>query len=215
MVDSTGLPSFTTALRQGPTWHGCSISVQLCKCTNSTDAHALLCACLAARAWVLWHVQGYIQYRIAGEPQRLDVDTLNEQLRLRGAARMRLLMRPDEAYGMIFDFDGLLHTLGTVSLHSVLFSMHGSVLTANSAVLSMLASSCMHRRHCRCEAREAASLGAGGGGGGAPAAHQQRRLRLRQDPRHAAGARRHRGPAPGLEERDIIVHGCSCRKETA
>jgi hypothetical protein len=50
--------------------------------------------------------QGYIQYRIAGEPHRLDVDTLNEKLRLRGAARMRLLMRPDEAYGMIFDFDG-------------------------------------------------------------------------------------------------------------
>ena len=67
--------------------------------------HGLVCR--NAKQACLFHVQGYIQYRIAGEPQRLDVDTLNEQLRSRGAARMRLLMRPDEAYGMIFDFDGL------------------------------------------------------------------------------------------------------------
>jgi hypothetical protein len=41
-----------------------------------------------------------------GEPRRLDVDTLNEELKIRGGARLRLLMKPDEAFGMIFDFDG-------------------------------------------------------------------------------------------------------------
>jgi hypothetical protein len=33
------------------------------------------------------------------------VDTLNEQLRTRGADRMRHSMRPDEAFGLIFNWD--------------------------------------------------------------------------------------------------------------
>lgn len=51
-------------------------------------------------------VQGYIQYRISGEPRRLDVDTLNEELKMMGRARMRLQINPDAAHGMIFDFEG-------------------------------------------------------------------------------------------------------------
>ena len=51
-------------------------------------------------------MQGYIQYRSSGEPHRLDVDTLNEQLQIKGAARMRTSMKPDEAFGMIFDLEG-------------------------------------------------------------------------------------------------------------
>ena len=52
-------------------------------------------------------MQGYIQYRYSGEPHRLDVDTLNEQLQIKGAARMRTSMKPDEAFGMIFDLEGV------------------------------------------------------------------------------------------------------------
>lgn len=52
-------------------------------------------------------MQGYIQYRCSGEPHRLDVDTLNEQLQIKGAARMRTSMKPDEAFGMIFDLEGV------------------------------------------------------------------------------------------------------------
>ena len=51
-------------------------------------------------------MKGYIQYRFSGEPHRLDVDTLNEQLQMKGAARMRTSMKPDEAFGMIFDLEG-------------------------------------------------------------------------------------------------------------
>ena len=51
-------------------------------------------------------IKGYIQYRFSGEPHRLDVDTLNEQLQMKGAARMRTSMKPDEAFGMIFDLEG-------------------------------------------------------------------------------------------------------------
>ncbi|EIE24734.1 HAD-like protein, partial [Coccomyxa subellipsoidea C-169] len=41
-------------------------------------------------------------------PRRLDVDTLNEELRIMGVARMRLQINPDAAFGMIFDFEGVI-----------------------------------------------------------------------------------------------------------
>ena len=41
-------------------------------------------------------MQGFIQFRLSGERAHLDVDTLNEQLRIYGADRMRHAMRPDE-----------------------------------------------------------------------------------------------------------------------
>ena len=61
-------------------------------------------------------LQGFIQYRLSGEALHLDVDTLNERLKLKGAARMRLAMRPDEAYGMIFNWDGVLANVKQVSI---------------------------------------------------------------------------------------------------
>lgn len=49
--------------------------------------------------------EGFLQFR-PGEAVRLDVDTLNEKLQHRGAARLRHVQAPDEAFGMIFSFDG-------------------------------------------------------------------------------------------------------------
>lgn len=53
-------------------------------------------------------VQGFVEFRIGAQPLHLDVDTLNERLKVRGANRMRHTMHPDEAYGMIFSMDGVL-----------------------------------------------------------------------------------------------------------
>ncbi|GAB4824176.1 hypothetical protein N2152v2_011222 [Parachlorella kessleri] len=52
--------------------------------------------------------EGFIQFRLSGERAHLDVDTLNEQLRIYGADRMRHAMRPDEAFGLIFNLDNVL-----------------------------------------------------------------------------------------------------------
>lgn len=46
-----------------------------------------------------------MQFRLSGEHTRLDVDHLNEQLKAAGAQRIRQTMRPDEAYGLIFQFE--------------------------------------------------------------------------------------------------------------
>ena len=53
-------------------------------------------------------LQGFMQYRVSGESMHLDVDTLNEKLKLRGAERLRTAMRPDEAFGMIFCLEGVI-----------------------------------------------------------------------------------------------------------
>lgn len=42
----------------------------------------------------------------AGGVMRVDVDALNENLRTHGALRLRHAMRPDEAFGMVLNFDG-------------------------------------------------------------------------------------------------------------
>jgi beta-phosphoglucomutase-like phosphatase (HAD superfamily) len=53
--------------------------------------------------------EGFLQFRLSGEKTRLDVDTLNEDLRSTGAARIRhSTMCPDEAYGLLFDFDDVI-----------------------------------------------------------------------------------------------------------
>lgn len=52
--------------------------------------------------------EGFMKFHPTGEKTQLDVDTLNEDLKLRGAHRMRHLMHPDEAYGLIFDFDNVI-----------------------------------------------------------------------------------------------------------
>jgi beta-phosphoglucomutase-like phosphatase (HAD superfamily) len=46
-----------------------------------------------------------MQFRLSGEHTHLDVEKLNEQLRVLGADRMRHAMRPDEAFGLIFNWD--------------------------------------------------------------------------------------------------------------
>lgn len=52
--------------------------------------------------------EGFVQFKIRGEALHLDVDTLNEKLRTSGATRMRHAMKPDEAFGMIFNWDGVI-----------------------------------------------------------------------------------------------------------
>lgn len=49
-----------------------------------------------------------MHYRPGGEVLRVDVDTLNESLKHKGALRLRHSMRPDEAFGMIFSFDAVI-----------------------------------------------------------------------------------------------------------
>ena len=56
-----------------------------------------------------------MQYRVSGEATHLDVDTLNEKLKLRGAERLRTAMRPDEAFGMIFCLEGVIVDMQQVS----------------------------------------------------------------------------------------------------
>lgn len=53
-------------------------------------------------------LQGFVEFRIGAQPLHLDVDTLNERLKVQGANRMRHAMRPDEAYGMIFSLDNVI-----------------------------------------------------------------------------------------------------------
>ena len=53
-------------------------------------------------------LQGFVEFRIGTQPLHLDVDTLNERLKVQGANRMRHAMRPDEAYGMIFSLDNVI-----------------------------------------------------------------------------------------------------------
>jgi hypothetical protein len=57
---------------------------------------------------LLIHGQGFIQLRLTGKPLHLDVDTLNEQLKVRGAHRHRHSFRPDEAIGCIFAWDDVI-----------------------------------------------------------------------------------------------------------
>lgn len=51
--------------------------------------------------------EGFVQFRTSGERIHLDVDTLNEQMQIQGVQRLRHSMRPDEAFGLIFQFDNV------------------------------------------------------------------------------------------------------------
>ncbi|KAI7845475.1 hypothetical protein COHA_001023 [Chlorella ohadii] len=51
--------------------------------------------------------EGFVQFRLSGERIHLDVDSLNEQLKVQGPDRLRHSMRPDEAFGLIFQFDNV------------------------------------------------------------------------------------------------------------
>jgi hypothetical protein len=50
--------------------------------------------------------QGFVHLLPAGGVMRVDVDAMNESLRTHGALRLRHAMRPDEAFGMVLNFDG-------------------------------------------------------------------------------------------------------------
>jgi len=52
--------------------------------------------------------EGFSHLGLDGRARELDVHTLNKQLRVLGAERMRHAMRPDEAYGMVFSWEGVL-----------------------------------------------------------------------------------------------------------
>lgn len=58
--------------------------------------------------------EGFVQFRIGADPVRLDVDTLNENLKHKGAMRLRHTLRPDEAFGMVFNFEGVVADTRTV-----------------------------------------------------------------------------------------------------
>lgn len=51
--------------------------------------------------------EGFFQFRLSGEHTHLDVDTLNEQMQIQGKQRIRHSMRPDEAFGLIFNWDNV------------------------------------------------------------------------------------------------------------
>ena len=52
--------------------------------------------------------EGFVEFSLSGDVQ-LDVETLNERLEVKGATRMRHSnLAPDEAYGLVFQWDGVL-----------------------------------------------------------------------------------------------------------
>lgn len=79
--------------------------------TTSESAVARVVVVSMLNTWCLtmcWHnsiLQGFVQYRMSGVT-RVDVETLNDNLRTHGKMRLRHALRPDEAFGMIFNFDG-------------------------------------------------------------------------------------------------------------
>eukprot|EP00882_Tetradesmus_deserticola_P008928 GHRQ01009418.1.p1 GENE.GHRQ01009418.1~~GHRQ01009418.1.p1 ORF type:complete len:383 (+),score=146.30 GHRQ01009418.1:255-1403(+) len=57
--------------------------------------------------------EGFVQYFSNG-PSRVDVETLNDQMRPAGALRLRHAQHPHEAFGMVFNFDGVVADLPTI-----------------------------------------------------------------------------------------------------
>jgi hypothetical protein len=96
--------------RPGPSDSVCKRASQQPMCSRKVAHTAQSCMLWSSRACACdcWraHVQGFIQFRLSGEPLRLGVDDLNERLKVRGAQRMRQAFRPDEAHAMLFNFDG-------------------------------------------------------------------------------------------------------------
>lgn len=52
-------------------------------------------------------MQGFVSFTGSTEPDVLDVDKLNERLAVKGRLRLRHAMKPDEGFGMVFSFDGV------------------------------------------------------------------------------------------------------------
>ncbi|GBF94240.1 hypothetical protein Rsub_06510 [Raphidocelis subcapitata] len=60
------------------------------------------------------HGEGFVHLLPAGGVLRVDVDALNENLRTNGALRLRHAMRPDEAFGVVINFDGAIADMNAV-----------------------------------------------------------------------------------------------------
>ena len=69
--------------------------------------HCCPAAPVAGQAFTRGLLQGFVQFRVRGDPVHLDVDKLNEQLQAAGKTRLRQFMRPDEALGVIISFDNV------------------------------------------------------------------------------------------------------------
>ncbi|GMH32602.1 hypothetical protein BSKO_00436 [Bryopsis sp. KO-2023] len=52
--------------------------------------------------------EGFVSYKIRGDVDKVDVDKLNFMMKTQGAQRLRHAMKPDEAIGVIFSFEGVL-----------------------------------------------------------------------------------------------------------
>eukprot|EP00878_Enallax_costatus_P042846 GHUV01050342.1.p1 GENE.GHUV01050342.1~~GHUV01050342.1.p1 ORF type:complete len:203 (+),score=55.16 GHUV01050342.1:154-762(+) len=57
--------------------------------------------------------EGFVQFYTSG-PLRVDVETLNDQMRPAGALRLRHAQHPHEAFGLVFNFDGVVADLPTI-----------------------------------------------------------------------------------------------------
>jgi len=60
------------------------------------------------------HGEAFEQLLPAGGVLRVTVDSLNESLRTNGSLRLRHAMRPDEAFGIILNFDGIVADMNAV-----------------------------------------------------------------------------------------------------
>lgn len=52
-------------------------------------------------------LQGFVQFKSRGEITRLGVDELNERMEVKGPLRLRHSMCPDEGYGVVMCWDGV------------------------------------------------------------------------------------------------------------
>ena len=81
-------------------------------------------------------LQGFVQFRVRGEPVHLDVDALNEQLQAAGKTRLRQFMRPDEALGVIISFDNVVCSMAGWSYDDFLHAGFAILLPLPAAPLA-------------------------------------------------------------------------------
>ena len=53
-------------------------------------------------------MQGFVNLTVTGRPVHMDVDSLNEKMAATGRLRLRHSMKPDEGYGILFSWDGVI-----------------------------------------------------------------------------------------------------------
>ncbi|CAD7696926.1 unnamed protein product [Ostreobium quekettii] len=62
--------------------------------------------------------EGFVNCMSRGWVEKMDVDTINLKLRTRGAQRLRHAMKPDEAVGAVFAFEGVVADTRTLQARS-------------------------------------------------------------------------------------------------